>query len=293
MEYIPAKTIVTANKHTAWFGADYNMNIYRGCSHGCIYCDSRSECYRVDDFDVVKAKINSTVIIAQNLASKRKKGVVATGAMSDPYNPMEAEYKLTRAALEQILRFGFGVGIATKSGLIARDADILREISSRMPVIAKITITTTDERIAGAVEPNAPPAAERLAAISKLSDQGIFTGVLLMPVLPFIEDSADNISAIIKSAAECGARFIYPGLGVTLRDRQRDWFFARLDELYPGLSKRYDKVFGSRYNCSVRDARKLYAQFSAECKQYGLLYKMQDIISAYKGGHGEKQLTFF
>ncbi len=293
MEYIAAKTIVTANKHKAWFGADYNMNIYRGCNHGCIYCDSRSECYRIDDFDVVKAKADSTAIIAQNLASKRKKGVVATGAMSDPYNALEAEHRLTRAALEQIKRYGFGVGIATKSDLITRDAELLREISERMPVIVKMTVTTSDESVARAVEPHAPSVARRFAAIAELANRGIFTGVLLMPVLPFIEDGFENISAIVQNAAECGARFVYPGLGVTLRDRQRDWYYARLDELFPGLKQRYEHAFGSRYSCGARDGRRLYAKFSAECKKHGLLCKMPDIISAYQDGYGEKQLTFF
>lgn len=146
MEFIPAKTIISGyHANSTWFGNNFNMNIYKGCSHGCIYCDSRSECYQVENFDEVRAKENALALIEHELKSKRKRGIIGTGAMSDPYNPLEKEFMLTRGALELINRYGFGVSIATKSDLIIRDIDILKAISAHSPVVVKMTITTADD----------------------------------------------------------------------------------------------------------------------------------------------------
>lgn len=147
IEYIPAKTIVTKTKSPEWFGMDYNMNIYKGCCHGCIYCDSRSECYHVENFDKVRAKENALQIIRDDLRRKVKKGVIGTGAMSDPYNPFEEKLCLTRHALELVDAYEFGIAIATKSPLITRDADILSGIKEHSPVLCKITITTADDEL--------------------------------------------------------------------------------------------------------------------------------------------------
>ena len=190
---IPARSIVIKNKSTAWFGTRYTMNIYRGCSHGCIYCDSRSECYGVQDFDTVRVKSDALAVIRNDLRSKTQSGVVATGSMSDPYNPFEKELQLTRHALELLDAYGFGAAVATKGTLITRDADILREIASHSPVLCKITVTTCDDALAAKLEPRAPSSSARLAAVEKLAGQGIFTGVLLMPVLPFLEDTPDGV----------------------------------------------------------------------------------------------------
>lgn len=293
MQYIPAKTIVTRTKNSYWFGTQYNMNIYRGCCHGCIYCDSRSTCYRNDNFDEVRAKENALQIIAADLRRKVRSGVIGTGAMSDPYNPFEQKLELTRHALELISAYRFGVSIATKSPLIVRDADVLTEIAQHSPVICQLTITCADDDLSRKVEPNVPASSKRFEAIRRLSSQGIFAGVLLMPVLPFIQDNEQNILGIVRAAAESGARFIYPGFGMTMREGQREYFYDRLDESFPGMSERYRRKYGERYNCTVSNAKALYELFEAECSRLGLLYKMGDIVSSYKMGYECGQLSFF
>jgi len=294
MEFIPAKSIISGYAdNTSWFGTNYNMNIYRGCCHGCIYCDSRSDCYHVDNFDEVRAKENALAIIERELKSKRRKGVVGTGAMSDPYNPLESDYRLTRGALALINTYEFGIGIATKSDLITRDIDILKEIQTHSPVLIKLTITAYDDGLCRKLESNAPLSSERFAAIEKLSGQGIFTGILLMPVLPFLEDTEENIRGIIRRAHDCGARFIYPGFGVTLRQNQRDWYYKKLDEQFPGLRQKYIQQYGNAYECNSPKAKLLWQMFREECDSLGILYKMKDIINGYKEGYGEKQLSLF
>lgn len=294
MRLIPAKTIISGYaEHNDWFGCNYSMNIYKGCCHGCIYCDSRSECYRIDDFDEVRAKENALEIIERELKAKRKKGVIGTGAMSDPYNPLEREHQLTRGALELIRRYGFGVAIATKSSLVARDADVLKDISRHAPVLVKITITTCDDSLSAKLEPHVARSSERFAALRRLTDQGIFAGVLLMPVLPFIEDTHENIAGIVKLAGENGARFIYPAFGVTLRQNQREWFYAQLDKHFPGIREKYEKTFGDAYSCHSPRSRALYRLLSDECRNRGMLYKMEDIIRDYKMGYGHEQMSLY
>ena len=188
MENIPAKPIVTRTKGSQWFGIDYNMNIYKGCCHGCIYCDSRSDCYRIADFDSVRAKEDALRIIRDDLRRKVRTGIVGTGAMSDPYNPFEKEFELTRHALELIDAYGFGAAVATKSALLKRDVDVLKGIMEHSPVLCKVTVTTTDDDLAKKIEPNVSRPSERLALIEALRKNGIFAGILLMPVLPFLEE---------------------------------------------------------------------------------------------------------
>jgi DNA repair photolyase len=292
METIPAKNMLTRTKNNYWFGTDYNMNIYRGCSHGCIYCDSRSDCYGIEAFDQVRAKENALAILEDNLRRKTLKGVVGTGAMSDPYNPMEQKHQLTRQALELFKTNGYGVAIATKSPLVTRDKDLLLSIQKRSPVIVKITITSADDSLAKIIEPRVAPSSARFTAINELADSGIFTGVLLMPILPFINDTPANIKAIVTNAAEHGAQFIYPAFGVTLRDSQRLYFYDQLDAHFPGIKKKYLRNFGNSYSCASPQARSLWATFTRECQRQGLLYKMEDIVSRYKLEHGSQQLSF-
>lgn len=295
MNTVPAKTIVTRTKSTAWFGLDYNMNIYRGCCHGCIYCDSRSECYRIDNFDQVCAKENALRIIRDDLRRKVKTGVVGTGAMSDPYNPFERELQLTRHALELLDAYGFGASVATKSDLIVRDIDILTSIQTHSPVLCKVTVTTCDDALCKKIEPHTACSSERFAAIRQLSEAGLFVGVLLMPVLPFLEDSAENVLGVVRLAKENGARFVYPAFGMTLRQNQRKYYFQKLEELFPGqeLPERYQAQFGNQYQCTSPRAKQLWNVFKAECDRLGLLYRMTDIIRAYKLGYANSQLSFF
>ena len=214
--------------------------------------------------------------------------------MSDPYNPFEKELQLTRHALELLDAYGFGAAVATKGTLITRDADILREITSHSPVLCKITVTTCDDALAAKLEPRAPSSSARLAAVEKLAGQGIFTGVLLMPVLPFLEDTPDGVRRLVRAAYNAGARFVYPVFGVTLRQNQRAYFLDRLDELFPGagLRARYVRQFGTQYECRSPRARELWQAFTGECRATGLLYGMQDIVAAYRQGYGSGQLSF-
>ena len=294
METIPAKNIVTrCAGGSNWFGHDYTMNIYKGCCHGCIYCDSRSECYHVENFDKVRAKENALPIIRDDLRRKVKSGVVGTGAMSDPYNPFEKEYQLTRRALELINAYNFGVSITTKSDLILRDIDILEEIKEHSPVIVPITVTALSDSLSRLIEPHVSLSSKRFEAIRELSRHNIFTGVLMTPILPFIEDNEENILGILQKAHECGARFVYPMFGVTLRMNQRDYFYDRLDETFPGIKEKYTARFGDSYECYSPYAKDLRHIFKAECDRLGLICSMQDIIRAYKLGYQSTQLSFF
>ena len=294
MEFIPAKQILSpwANNDT-WFGTNYNMNIYKGCCHGCIYCDSRSECYQIEDFDTVRAKAEVIEKLNIELRAKRKKGVVATGAMSDPYNPFEAQYKLTRGALQLINKYNFGASVITKSDLISRDIDILQDIKSHSPTIVKITVTTADDSLCKKLEANVAVTSKRFEAINKLSSKGIFNGVLMMPILPFIEDSDENIVKIISLARDSGAKFIYPAFGVTLRQNQRTHFLKKLDENFNGMSEKYIKEYGYSYECRSKRAKELWQIFKIECDKANILYRMQDIITAYKKPYEVEQLSLF
>jgi DNA repair photolyase len=213
--------------------------------------------------------------------------------MSDPYNPFEKEYCLTRGALALINNYRFGISIATKSDLITRDIDILKEIQLHSPVLIKITITTCDDELCKKIEPNVAISSERFAAVKELSDHGIFAGILLMPVLPFLEDNEENISGIIRFAYESGAKFIYPAFGVTLRQNQRDWYYNKLDDQFPTLKQKYIERYGNDYECHSPKAEMLWQLFRKECDRYGLFYRMEDIIRSYKQGYGYSQLSLF
>lgn len=293
MDFISAKTIITRTKNDFWFGKDYNMNLYKGCSHGCIYCDSRSDCYGIDNFDTVRVKANAIDIIRTELKSKVKKGVIGTGAMSDPYNPFEKHYELTRQALELINIYKFGVAIDTKSSLITRDIDVLKGINAHSPVIVKITITTCDDELCKIIEPNVALSSERFSAIKQLADNGIYTGIILTPVLPFLEDTSDNIKGIVHLAHENGAKFIYAGLGVTLRQNQREWYYKKLNEHFPGLREKYINHYGYSYQCQSPRYDELLQLFKLECKKYDLIYRMEEIIKAYKYKNIYDQLSMF
>ena len=291
---IPAKSIIFRNgSPDEWFGLNYNMNIYRGCSHGCIYCDSRSDCFRVADFDTVRVKENALQIIRDELRRKVKTGVVGTGAMSDPYNPLEENLKLTRNSLELINAFGFGAGLTTKSSLIARDTDVLQDIKSHSPVIAKFSISTACDELCKKIEPNVSGSTERFEAMHKLSSHGIFCGVLIVPLLPFVNDNEENIITILRMAKEAGASFVYTYMGMTLRIGSREYYYENLDKIIPGVKEMYMKRFGTRYNCVSPNSKKLWTVFTKECERLGLMYDMKAIIHGYKTGYESRQLTLF
>ena len=293
MEFVPAKTIVTRTKRPAeWFGTDYTMNIYRGCSHGCIYCDSRSDCYREVNFDTVKVKQDALRIIRDDLRRKVKRGVIATGAMSDPYNPLETGLRLSRNALELINAYEFGVAITTKSALVTRDIDVLTDIKTHSPVLVKLSITTADDNLAKKIEPQAASPSERFAALERLSKAGIVCGVLAMPILPLLCDTEDNIGRIVKLAKDAGAKFVYPSFGMTLRAGNREYYYEKLDQLFPQLKQTYIQTYGDRYYCPSPKAKKLWSYFTRLCQEKGMLYEMKHITGMYQRGYDSPQLSF-
>jgi len=290
---IPAKTIVSKTQSPGdWFGADYNMNIYRGCSHGCIYCDSRSDCYKNADFATVKVKEDAFRIIRDEPRRKVRKGVISTGAMSDPYNPIEHHLHLTRNALELVNAFGFGVVIATKSPLVVRDIDILKDIRSHSPVTVMLTVTTLDDGLCKTVEPHVASSSERFAALENLAAAGIFAGVLMMPILPYLNDTEENVCGILTKAKDAGAYFTYPSFGVTLRSGNREYYYEHLDRHFPGVTQHYISNFGNRYHNASPHAKKLWSAFKHRCEELGIFYNMRDIISRSKMGYGDRQLSF-
>lgn len=295
MEWIKAKTILSSYKmQSKWFATEYNINLYRGCSHGCIYCDSRSSCYHVNDFDSIRPKERALDILENELGSRRRKGVIAMGAMSDPYNPLEESLNLTGGALTLIDRARFGLGLATKSSLIVRDIPLFQRISSHSPLLLKVTVTTMDDSLASKIEPRVSRPRERIEALAELNSAGLFAGILLMPVLPFLEDSAENILGVIEAGHRAGVPFIYAGFGVTLRDNQRDWYYEMLDKHFPGLSEKYKRFFPENYGCALPKVAALEKLFQRECESRGILYRMDDIIRAYRKDYDRDcQLNLF
>ncbi len=279
MDTLMAKHLLTPVRGSMndFYYADWNMNIYRGCSHGCIYCDSRSECYRIDDFDHVRPKMNALALLETELRGKRKSGVITMGSMSDPYNPLEEKLMLTRKALEIIQRRRFGTAFTTKSALCARDADLLAEISRYAPVCARLTITCADDSLSRRIEPHVSVSSERFAAMRTLADNGVFTGTWLNPVLPWLTDSADNIRRIVRMTADHGGRFVVCFFGMTLRTGNREYYFCALEQGFPGMREKYLSRYGNAYELAAPEAERLYEQFREECIKAGIHWKFADI----------------
>ena len=272
---IEAKVLLSHVKQPdTWFGLKYNMNLYRGCMHRCTYCDSRSECYRIENFDgEVLVKVNAIELLRKELARKRVKGVIGLGSMNDPYMPLERKLNLVGRALEVIAEFGFPIHIITKSNLVLKDLEAIKRINEVYATIS-FTITAADDALAAKVEPYAPRPSARLKAMRVLADNGIQTGVTMMPILPFIEDTEENVTAIVEKAAEAGATYILPWMGLTCRDRQRDYFFNKLDEHFPGVRKKYVRRFGGRYSCDSPNAKHLYDVVNSLCEEHGIVTQL-------------------
>jgi DNA repair photolyase len=290
MEFIRVKQLIhKVHESESWFGITHNCNIYRGCNHGCIYCDSRSSCYKINDFDTVKAKQDADIMIERELSGKRKKGVLGLGGMNDPYNPFEKTLKYTRSALKSCLKHGFGVVIITKSTLVLRDIDILREIQKQSNVLVLFTITTSDDRLQKRIERNCSTSTERFLAIKELRNNHIHAGIAMMPILPFINDTIENITGIIEKAKEHDAQFIYPSFGVTLRDNQRQYF---LDKIGPVLRKQYIDTFQNDYVCPSIHSKELKKHFKETCEKNRIFHKMNDIIKL-SSKHKNEQIQLF
>lgn len=253
LKEIESKSIlIKAKDPSSWFGVNYYMNIYRGCMHGCIYCDSRSDCYHVENFDQdIAIKKNAIELLRKELSNKKEKGLIGFGSMSDAYIPLEKDYQMTRKALEVIKEFKYPVFILTKSNLILRDLDLLMAINEENYACITFTITCYQDELAKIIEPKAPLPSERFKAMKILSDAGIKVGVMLAPILPFIEDNEDNIKNIIEMAKQNGASFVFPTFGVTLRDKQRDYYYQKLDKYFPNMKDKYIKKYNNKYFCLV------------------------------------------
>jgi len=277
---ISAKTLVSrVSGIDSFFGLDYGLNLYRGCQHRCIYCDSRSLCYGIDNFDGdVLVKVNAIELLHAELPRKRRRGIIGTGSMNDPYMPAEEQMTLTRRALETIAAYEFGVHVITKSDLVLRDIDVLKRIA-RVSAAVSLTITTIDDSLSMIIEPGAPPSSQRFRAMKQLSQAGIETRLALMPTLPFIEDTWENVSALIEQAHVCGARTIIPWFGMSMRDRQREYFYARLDESFPGLSNRYEATYGASHACPSLRSKELQRRAHELCARLGIATQARPLLA--------------
>ena len=272
MHFVDAKGILIGGK------GRYGMNIYRGCSHGCIYCDSRSVCYRfTHDFEDIEVKRNAPELLEQALRSKREKCMIGTGSMSDPYMHCEEQLGLTRQCLEVISRYGFGAAIQTKSDRILRDIGLLEEINRKAKCVVQVTLTTWDDRLCGILEPNVCNTKRRVEVLEEMRKRGIPTVVWLTPILPFINDTEENIRRILEACAQVQVKgIICFDMGLTLREGDREYFYAALDRHFPGLKERYIRTYGNAYEVPSPDSAKLMDLFRSFCREHGIMYRPDD-----------------
>jgi DNA repair photolyase len=288
-EYIESKSILSKLKGAPdpYFGITYSMNLYRGCQHQCIYCDSRSKVYGIGDLSNIRIKKNALELLDKALNRKLLKATIGTGSMNDAYMPIEKQECLTQKSLEIIANRHFPVHIITKSDLVIRDIDLIKEIGKIYSAVS-ITITSADDSISEKIEPGAPVSSKRFKALKKLSDEGIYCGIVLTPVLPFLTDNENNITEIVKRASDAGASYILCWMGMTQREGQREYYYRKLDEKFPGISSLYARQFGNNYECPVPDAEKLY-------KGYLEIMEINNIQTRMKHytDHSSTQLKLF
>ena len=271
LHFVTAKGLLSAQN---------GMNLYRGCRHGCIYCDSRSACYRMEHpFEDIEVKQNALILLEDALRRKRRPCMIATGSMSDPYTPPEEELRYTRRALELILQYGFGMTLLTKSGLVLRDLDLLQRINSQTKCVVQMTLTTWEESLCRILEPNVSITAERFAALMKLKEAGIPTVVWLCPILPFLNDTAENINRLLDCCEQAGVRGIVQfGMGVTLRQGNREYFYRQLDRHFPGLKERYISTYGNAYVLESPNSRDLLELLHRRCRDAGILHDNSSVF---------------
>ena len=274
------------------------MNLYRGCTHGCIYCDSRSTCYGMEHlFEDVEVKVNAPELLEAALSGKRKRSMIFTGAMSDPYNPLEKELCLTRRCLEVIERHGFGAGVLTKSDLILRDRALLSRIHRQARAVVQMTLTTCDESLCRILEPNVCTTARRVEVLRAFHEEGVPTAVWLCPLLPFINDSRENLLGLLDCCREAGVKAVVTfGLGLTLRDGDRQYFYRNLDEHFPGMKERYIRAFGGRYSCPSPRHRELTRILQTECRARGVICGAEEAMAhlmRFEDRSAGEQLSLF
>lgn len=264
--------------------AQNGMNLYRGCLHGCIYCDARSTCYQMKhDFEDIEVKSNTAELLERALRSKRKKCMIGTGGMSDPYIPLEKTLLLTRKCLELIDHYGFGLAIQTKSDLILRDLDLLKSINEKTKCVVQMTLTTYDEDLCRKIEPDVCTAKRRAEVLNILRDEGIPTVVWFTPVLPFINDTKENVEGILDYCIKAKVHGIIQwGFGVTLREGDREYFYEKLDEHFPGMKEKYIRTFGNSYEVPSPDNEKLTDILIKKCRENGIEWRTKEIFSYMK-----------
>lgn len=289
MHRIKAKSILSPRN---------GMNIYRGCTHGCIYCDSRSKCYRMDHaFEDVAAKENAPALLEEALRRKRRRCMIGTGAMCDPYLPLEAELGLTRRCLEAIAAQGFGVSLLTKSDLVLRDLDLLKRINENGKAVVCTTFTTFDENLCRILEPRVCTTRRRFEMLRAMGEAGIHTGVWLCPILPFLNDTEENLRGLLEYCFAAGVKAVVNfGMGVTLRDGSRQYFYAQLDRHFPGAKSRYIQAFGERYECRSPRAAELEEIFQRECRAHKVICEPEAAMAwlmEFEDGRAGEQLDLF
>jgi DNA repair photolyase len=278
--------------------AQNGMNIYRGCTHGCIYCDSRSKCYQINhDFEDIEVKSNAPVLLENALRSKRKKCMIGTGAMCDPYIHLEERLGNTRKCLELIYSYGFGLAIQTKSARILRDLDLLKKINDKTKCVVQMTLTTYDESLCRIIEPNVSTTKERFEVLKVMRDNGIPTVVWLSPILPFINDTEENIRGILNYCIEAKVHgIICFGIGLTLREGNREYFYKKLDEHFPGLKDRYIRTYGNSYEVGSPNHNKLMTIIKHECTSHRIISDINQCFSylhEFEEKNEYNQLTLF
>ena len=267
MHFVNAKGILTGS------GGHVGMNIYRGCTHGCVYCDSRSRCYQFTHlFEDIEVKQNAPELLEKALQSKRKKCMIGTGSMSDPYMHCEEELRLTRRCLEIIQKYGFGVAIQTKSDRILRDMDLLDEINRSAKCVVQMTLTTYDDELCRILEPNVCNTKRRIEVLERMQERGIPTVVWLTPILPFINDTPENVGAILRECVRVGVKGVIDfGMGLTLREGDREYYYAALDRHFPGMKERYIRTYGNAYELPSPRAKELRKLLHSICDKNDIL----------------------
>lgn len=289
MHYVQAKGILSAKN---------GMNLYRGCTHGCIYCDSRSSCYHMNhQFEDIEVKENAIALLDSALKHKKKKCMIGTGSMTDPYIPLEAELGNVRKALSLAYQYGFGFTLITKSNLVLRDIDLLDKINKKTKCVVQTTLTTYDEELCKKIEPNVSTTLERFEVLKKLRDAGIPTVVWLCPILPFINDTYENISGIIDYCVEAKVYgIICFGMGLTLREGNREYFYDQLDKIFPHMKEKYIEAFGNQYSISSPNNDELMRLFHQKCEQNGIVHDNNQIfqyLNHFEEKPTSRQLSLF
>ena len=287
MHFVQAKGIL---------GLRNGMNIYRGCQHGCIYCDARSSCYQMNHvFEDIEVKQNAIELLEGALKSRRRPAVIGTGSRTDPYMPLERELTFTRRSLEMIEKYGFGATVLTKSDLVLRDLELFQRIHGKAKAVLQMTLTCMDDSVSRLIEPNVCPTSRRVEVLREFQKAGVPTVVWLCPILPFLTDTEENIRAILDACRDTGVKgIIWFGPGLTLREGDREYFYANLDKKFPGMKAEYIRRYGNAYEVMSPNGESLNRLFHDLCRQYGIWHDNDQIFTwLHTLEEQEPQLSFF